>query len=490
MINNSFSILFCLVIALEVMGCGDSSNSRGEASKIKVGVGETVITPPVGHEMWGFDRGGNTATGTHDDLHSRSIFVEGEDGTAVVMMTVAVGNMSETIMDRIRMGVEEKTRIPFENIAISCTHTHSGPSIGHPDSSYGKFFIERNIQSAVQAWEKRVPGKIGVGTTEVFGLGLKRAALGHGGIHPDPETAVIKIEDTDGSLMGVFFNYGAHPSTLDLHNLQYTEDWPYFSIKGIKDNIGDRVVVGFFQSASGDINTGYTAELSAVGAEMSGARSFGHAEKKGRIMTDAVLDLLPSIETSGDMIVRAAYDHFDFPRRTTYPFTHQKALKWQKEATARLAEMEKLLGTQIGPRRLDEYKVDVWLANQAVDRSRSIEEQAKNPAPVRMPMQAIRLGNVVFATFPNEVYSEIGLAVKKQSPYKKTFIFTVAGGHGGYIPTAAEYLEGGYVANGSHFAPESEQVMVRSSLELIGRLEDSVNAIERHPELQGRTGKN
>lgn len=483
------NILLPLGIALGMVGCRESSMNEGETPGIKVGLGETIVTPPVGHEMWGFDRGGNTATGTHDDLHSRSIVVEGEDGTTVVMMAVAVGNMSETIMDKIRKGVEEKTRIPFENIVISCTHTHSGPSIGHPDSSYGKFFIERNIESAVQAWEKRAPGKLGVGTTEVFGLGLKRAALGHGGIHPDPETAVIKVEDASGKLLGVFFNYGAHPATLDLHNLQFTEDWPYYSIKGIKDEIGKDVIVGFFQSASGDINTGYTAELSAVGAEMFGARSFEYAEKKGHIMTDAVLKVLPTIETSGDLEVRAAYGHFDFPRRTTYPYTHSEALRWQKDAQTKLTEMEKLVGTKIGPRKLDEYKVNVWLANQAVNRSRSIEEQPHNPPPVRMPLQAIRLGDIVFATFPNEVYSEIGLAVKKRSPYDKTFILTVAGGHGGYIPTAAEYLEGGYVANGSPFAPESEQVMVNSSLELIGRLDDRIKSTEKIPELPGRTNQ-
>jgi neutral ceramidase len=76
----------------------------------------------------------------------------------------------------------------------------------------------------------------------------------------------------------------------------------------------------------------------------------------------------------------------------------------------------------------------------------------------------------VIATFPNEVYSEIGLAVKKRSPFDNTLIFTVAGGYGGYVPTAAEYLEGGYVANGSPFAPESEEVMISSSLNLINRL--------------------
>ena len=474
--NGFLGIVFTSIIIIGMISCRESSGnkgssmSQGETLKIKVGVGETVITPPIGHPMWGFDRGGNTSTGIHDDLHTRSIVVEGEDSTAVAMMTISVGNMSEVMMDRIRKGIEDQIRIPFENIVISCTHTHSGPRIGDPDSSYGQFIMERSIESAVQAWKNRVPGKIGVGTTGIFGLGLKRGALGHGGMHPDPEVAVIKIEDASEKLMGVFFDYAAHPATLDLHNLQFTEDWPYFSIKGIKDEVG--VIVGYFQGASGDINTGYTAELSAVGAHMSGARSFEHAEKKGHIMTEAVLELLPAIETSGSLIVRATYDHFDFPRRTTYPYTHAEAQHWQMEAHAKLAEMEKLVGTKIGPRQLDAYRVDVWLANQAVERSQAIEEQPNNPPPFRMPMQAIRLGDMVFVTFPNEVYSEIGLAVKKQSPYEKTFILTVAGGHGGYIPTAAEYLEGGYVANGSPFAPESEQVIINSSLELIDRLSD------------------
>src|SRR5690606_5284745 len=114
----------------------------------------------------------NTATGIHDDLHTRSMAVEGEDKTAVLMMTVAVGNMSEELMDTIRKRIEQKTGIPFNNIVISCTHTHSGPSIGELESPYGKNLIQMSVESAVEAWESRVPGKIGVGITEIFGLGM------------------------------------------------------------------------------------------------------------------------------------------------------------------------------------------------------------------------------------------------------------------------------------------------------------------------------
>ena len=61
------------------------------SAKIKVGVAETIITPPnpVGQAIAGYDRGKNTSTGTHDDLFARSIVVEGKYGTLVAMITVA-----------------------------------------------------------------------------------------------------------------------------------------------------------------------------------------------------------------------------------------------------------------------------------------------------------------------------------------------------------------------------------------------------------------
>ncbi len=469
-------------------------------AQIKVGVAETIITPPqaVGFPMAGYDRGKNTSTGIHDDLFARSLVVEGKDGTSSAMITVAVVNMSEAIMDSIRSGVNRGTGIPFKNVLVSATHTHSGPVMGNINDSYAKFFIQRSIESAVKAWKGRVPGKIGVGSTDIFGLALNDRRMEYGGVAADPEAAVIKIEDAKGKLMGVFFNYGCHPSTLDLHNLKFTEDWPYFSIHGIKQKVGKDVIVGYFQSAQGDAKVGYNAELSAVGAYMQGIRSFDFAQKKGLIMTDAVLKLLPSIPTSADLVVRVAYDKFKIPRRTTFPYTQAEALRWQEQSRKILSEKEKLvltyptdaegteryqiaarelaatgdIGSKIGPRALDKYKVDYWLATQAVAQSKRIEELPKNAPPFLMPMQAVRLGNTVFVTFPAEVFTEIGLAVKKSSPYKDTFIFGVAGGHGGYIATAAEFIEGGYAVNGSPYAPQAEQAVIDASMDLINRLKN------------------
>ena len=468
------------------------------SAKIKVGVAETVITPPnpIGVRMAGYDRGVNTSAGVHDDLYARSLVVEGDDGTSSAMITVALVNMSELIMNNIRDGVSKGTGIPFKNVIISSTHTHSGPVLGPVDDPYVKFFISRAVQSASNAWKGRVFGKIGVGTTEVFGMAMNDRRMEYGGVPADPEAAVVKVENAAGKLMGLFVNYSCHPSVLDLHNLKFTEDWPYFAIKGIKAKLPKGVIVGYFQSAQGDSKVGYLAELSAVGTYMQGIRSFEFAEKKGLVLADAVLKVISGIKTSESISVKVAYDKFRVPRRTTFPISHAEALSWQEKAKATLAEKEKLIlfypqdkdgvdklqeaarelyakggpGNFIGPRTLDKFKVDLWLATQAVNQSKMIEAIPPNPEPFMMPMQAIRLGNTVFVTFPAEVFSEVGLAVKTKSPFENTFIFGVAGGYNGYIATASEFLEGGYAVNGSPYAPQAEKVIIDASLELINRV--------------------
>ena len=457
------TVVFIVFAIVVVTGC-----STTKAPKIKVGVGEAVITPRMDDvPMRGY--GARNSTGVHDDLYARSLVIESADGTSVVLMTLALCNLRVEYMEQIRSGVSEKTGIPEENIIISCTHTHSGPYVRRAGEEYQSFLIERSVASAADAWNNRVPARIGVGSTRVMGLGMNDRRMLHGGLHPDPEVGIIKVEDANGKLMGVAFNYGCHPSTLDLHNLKFTEDWPYYSITGLKESLGEDIWVAYYQSAQGDVKVGYTAELSAVGADMGGIRSFWYAEYKGRLIVDPVLTVLDSIATSGNPEIEVTMHTIDLPLRECYPVTVEEALRNQKKANEKLAEMEKKADS-IGKRVLDSYRVDVFIADQMVGTARWIENHP-NPEPLSgVWQQAVRIGDVVFVTFPNEVFTEIGKAVKEQSPFKKTFILGLASGHGGYIPTKEEYLEGGYAVNGTRFSPECEQVLIDSSRELINRL--------------------
>ena len=303
------SILALFIIALGAC----ASKTATVAPSLKVGVGEAVITPSEPTRMRGFARA-QISTGVHDDLHARSLLVEDGNGDAAVLMTVALCGMSEDYLKAIREGITAKTGIKPENIVVSCTHTHSGPNVGATPSTFNKeeveasiaslayrtWLVEQCVASAVQAWETRVPGRIGIASTKVLELGRNRRRLLYGGLHPDPEVAVIKVEDARGKLLGVAFNYGCHPSGIDWHNTLFTEDWPYYAIQGIKKKVGQDVWVAFYQSAEGDIGVGYSAELSAVGVDMP-VRTYWYIEHKGNQMAGAVLDALPGHRDVGAM---------------------------------------------------------------------------------------------------------------------------------------------------------------------------------------------
>jgi hypothetical protein len=382
------------------------------------------------------------------------------------MMTLGLIGFDFKDVEKIRTKIQAATGIPPDNILVSCTHTHSGPEPDGAGPAYVELVIERAAKSAIDAWTKRVPGRLGTGSATVLELGRNDRRMEYGGLHADPEVGLIKVEDARGKLLGVVFNYGCHPSTLNLYNLEFTEDWPYYAIRDIKKALGPNVWAAFFQSAQGDSKVGYSAELSAVGADMP-IRTFWYAEVKGRQMAAAVAQALPGIVTSPNPDIRAASGFVDLPLRDSYPMTAQAAQDWSATAQKNLKEAE-AKGDAIGKRVLDKYKVEVFLSGLAVDCSRWVEKHP-NPAPVRAKQFAARLGDAVFVTFPGEVFTEIGLKLKQRSPLEKTFVFGVAG-MGGYIPTAEEFKEGGYAALMTRFSPKCEEALINSSLDLIGKV--------------------
>ncbi|MHB9031356.1 MAG: neutral/alkaline non-lysosomal ceramidase N-terminal domain-containing protein, partial [Candidatus Latescibacterota bacterium] len=383
---NKMPACFLAAALLACFGCSDKSS-------LKVGVGETVITPQKNMQMAGFARS-QVATGVHDDLHARSLVIEDAGGTAAVLMTVSIVGLTDEFAGRIREGITAKTGVPGESIVISCTHTHSGPAVGRDDSEAGKeyseFLIQKCIESAVTAWESRAPGSIGIEPAEVFELGRNRRALLYGGVHPDPEVAVLKIQDSKGKLLGVAFNYGCHPTGLDWTNTEYSEDWPGYAIREIKKNVGENVWVAFFQGPEGNINVGYTAELSAVGAPMP-VRSHWYIEKKGSQMAGAVLKALPGIPTSGEHLVKTAYDRFDYPMRESYPVTLVEAEINAKAAHVKLAALEQ--NPEFAKSKpLDKARVEVFSADQRLNAAKRFH--APDRALTRKnEQQAVRIGD-------------------------------------------------------------------------------------------------
>ena len=437
-----------------------------QSGTIKIGLGDTEITPSENLQLRGFARS-QVATGTHDDLHARSIVVEDVGGKAVCIASLSIVYIDRQLVERIRREIGEKTGIPEEAILLSCTHTHAGPFVEEAPESYREFLFNQAVKSAVDAWESRFPGRIGIDSTQVMELGRNRRRLLYGGIHPDPQVALIKIEDLEGQLRGVLFNYGCHPSSLDWQNRLYSEDWPYYAIEGLREKFGEDVWICYLQSAQGDINTGYASELSAVGVDMP-VRTYWYIEIKGKQMTDAVSAALPGVDTVDSLSVDAATARYDFPLRKSFSVSLEAAEKEAAAVDEKLAEME-ANPEYAGTRTLDYVRSEHFSAHQRHSFAKRFYSE-DFPDIENIELQAIRIGDGVFFSLPGEVFSEIALAVKKQSSYAKTYAAGVANGFYGYMPRAADFIEGDYEVDGCKYSPDAERVMIESALDVIGRL--------------------
>ncbi len=63
---------------------------------------------------------------------------------------------------------------------------------------------------------------------------------------------------------------------------------------------------------------------------------------------------------------------------------------------------------------------------------------------VTSSVQAIAFDGIAFAGIPGELFSEIGIHIKKGAPFDHVLVVGYANDYIGYIPTKANYLAGGY----------------------------------------------
>ena len=59
-------------------------------------------------------------------------------------------------------------------------------------------------------------------------------------------------------------------------------------------------------------------------------------------------------------------------------------------------------------------------------------------------LQTIRIGDLAVCGIPFEAFCEIGLDLKKRSPFPRTMVIGLANGRHGYLPTLEQHKLGGY----------------------------------------------
>jgi hypothetical protein len=91
----------------------------------------------------------------------------------------------------------------------------------------------------------------------------------------------------------------------------------------------------------------------------------------------------------------------------------------------------------------------------------------------RIPVRFLRIGDAVAWAAPLELFCEISMRVREDSPFSNTFFFGYANGWLGYLPTSAAFAEGGYEPRTSVVTERAEKDLtdgVLAFLETIPRV--------------------
>jgi hypothetical protein len=103
-----------------------------------------------------------------------------------------------------------------------------------------------------------------------------------------------------------------------------------------------------------------------------------------------------------------------------------------------------------------------------------LDIQKRNGRPLEVEVQVVSIGSdVAFVSLPGEVFVELGISIKKASPFPYTMIVELANGSIGYIPNKSAYPEGNYEVVSARCSPGSGEMIVASAVRLLNQMHES-----------------
>jgi len=123
--NIKMKLTALFLILLMITGCQDNHKEP-----FQVGIGATNITPPVGYAHYQ-----GVSTGVRDSLYAKALVFRQGDQQGALLICNVIG-IPRSLSRHIRQVAAKETGIPFRNISIAATHTHTGPSFNEPLQAY------------------------------------------------------------------------------------------------------------------------------------------------------------------------------------------------------------------------------------------------------------------------------------------------------------------------------------------------------------------
>jgi neutral ceramidase len=383
---------------------------RAAASKVD-------ITPKTPQWLMGY--AARQSTGVNDPIFHRVAVLD--DGTTqVVIVASDVCVFSPSVYDEMAGDVRREFGLEPKQFWWTATHTHSAPEVGPPgvydvllkgrsDHEWSREYLAE-IKSALrqgiaEARAKLVPARLAVGTGRSNANINRRArdldgtiSLGYNPDGPvDRQIGLLRIERTDGTAIALLANYAMHGTAIGGQSMVISGDAPGAAAAYVEQKLGAPVL--YVNGAAGNIAPIYTVMPSPRAAHLGEFRV---------LLGDRILAANASLSGPFSPKLRLQEKIIETPRRA--------GLGWPSE-----------LGAYAGE------------------------------GSVRIPVRFLALGDAILWGAPVELFCEIAMRVRDESPFRNTFFFGYTNGWLGYLPTAAAFGEGGYEPRTSPFTERVER---------------------------------
>ncbi len=402
---HKFEFLLALAAALPL----GASGFRASAVKLD-------ITPDTSQWLNGYDP--RQSIGVHDRIYHRVVAMD-DGATQFYLIASDLCLFSPSVYDEAAERLKRELNIPADHVWWSVTHTHSAPEVGAPgmyrallgrsnhewNRQYTAQVINALVEGVKTARARLEPARISIGVGMSMANINRRAKDVDGsvtlGLNPDGpadrQIGVLRFERSDGSLIAVVANYAMHGTVLSGKNLLISGDAPGTVAAYVEEKTGAPML--YINGAAGNLAPIYSVYPDPVS---------GHLGQFRVLLGDRILAALHSMG----------------------PGTNQ----------VNLSIGEKIVDTPRKPGL-------IWPEELA-----GYSAQAGNGSPlVRLPVRFLKINNTLIWSAPIELFCEIAMAIRNQSPFSYTFYFGYTNGWFGYLPTKTAFLEGGYEPKTSPF---------------------------------------
>jgi hypothetical protein len=451
------------------------------AAELRVGVAKVTITPPLGIPMAGY-YSARGAGGVHDDLYAKAIVLD-MSGAKAALVVLDLITTPRQLVDDTRREIEKITSVAGSNVMISATHTHTGPVLDSSSRFGGKSDVVKNyraglparIAEAVRLAESRlVPARGLAAHAHEDSIAFNRRYHmkdGSVGWNPgkrntnilkaagpiDPDVPIVYFESKSGKPLATYVNYAVHLDNIG--EPQISADMPFTLGNALAGFKGSEMITLWSAGCCGDVN-----HIDVSWAEPQ--RGFANAARMGTILAAEVFRSWPRLRPIDSSSLRVKSTMVDLP----LPEVSSGDIDAARRIAGRVEDSHEARPSF--PEMVRAFKV--------------LDVAARKGEPQHVEVQVVALGNeIAWVSLPGEIFVELGLALKQDSPFPHTIIAELANGAIGYIPARRAYAQGNYEVESARCAAGSGERLVDAAVKMLKELHSANGAT---PATAGRPG--